>query len=430
MRPAGLICTCLLVLMVLPLCIAETPDEADLAAIVESSNRFALELYDRLSVEEGNLFLSPYSVSSAMSMAYAGAEGRTALEMAQALQLPADQTALRLRRVPAWLRWAQQWLGLTIAGLSGQVHDTIGGLTDELNGDGTPRAYELTVANALWGQQGTSFLPGFVDVLERCYGGGPRDVDFAASAESARLTINDWIEQQTQGRIADFIREGGVNEATRLVLTNAIYFRSEWEHMFPEALTAPAPFHREPGQQVQVAMMAQRRIFKHAARRGLQLLELPYKNGDLSMLILLPETADDLSRVEAVLSPGRLARWTRQMADQDVQVYLPRFKVTSEFKLNDVLVDMGMHDAFVTPSETGGADFSGMTGGRDWSMDTVVHKAFVSVDEAGTEATGATGIVIGSGPNPAIFRADRPFLFLIRDTQTGVILFIGRVVSP
>ena len=373
---------------------------ADQVQVAEGCNRFAFDLYARLKGAEGNLFLSPYSISTALAMTYAGARGETADQMAKVLCLPASGEA---------------------------VHGAYGALQKDLNAAGEGGAFELVVANRLWGQKGFAFLPDFLALLEARYGAGLEPLDFAAATEAARQTINAWIEKQTRDKIKDLIKPGVLDAATRLVLTNAIYFKGKWAEEFDKKATQDEDFFLAPEKKVTAPLMHRTADFGYFEGDDLQALELPYQGDRLSMVVLLPKAKDGLGALEAALSADKVSEWVSKLSRREVRVALPRFKTTAEFSLGDTLVAMGMTDAF-----GGDADFSGMTGAKDLFISAVVHKAFVDVNEEGTEAAAATAVVVRAlnGGGPPEFRADHPFLFLIRDTKTGAILFLGRIADP
>jgi serpin B len=263
--------------------------------------------------------------------------------------------------------------------------------------------------------------------VKKFYGVRITPIDYS-DEEKARHTINAWVEDKTGSKIKDLIGQGVLEAATRLVLVNAIYFKGDWASPFDPGLTSPASFFVTPGKSVDVPMMSMKYTFRYAEGEGLQILELPYGGNDLSMLALLPKEVDGLARLEASLSLENLDGWTKDLAEAEVQVSLPRFELSFPFRLDDTLKALGMPDAFSDK-----ADFSGMDGSKDLFVGAVLHKAFVAVNEQGTEAAAATAVVMmmKAVAFPAIvFRADHPFVFLIRDNSTGSILFIGRVVNP
>jgi serpin B len=373
----------------------------DTAAVVQGNNVFALDLFGRLRQKDGNLFFSPYSISNALAMTYAGARGQTAEQMATTLHfgLPAPR-----------------------------LHPAFGELIRHLNAGGKDRKYQLSVANALWGQKGYTFLPDFLRLTQDVYQGGLKEVDFVR-AEEARKTINRWVEEQTKDKIKDLIPEGALVPDTRLVLTNAIYFKAAWAEPFPAGATQKEDFHLGGGKKVQVPMMHTNEALRYRDGGTFHALELPYQGRELSMLVLLPKKADGLAELEKNLTSARLDEWLKGMKVHMVNMALPKFKITSQFSLKDVLSAMGMPLAFSMR-----ADFSGMTTRERLFIDKVLHKAFVDVNEKGTEAAAATAVVIRPTAAPnyarADFRADHPFVFLIRENRTGSVLFLGRVADP
>jgi serpin B len=383
---------------------AQSPQAAR-SEIAQAVDAFAVDLYGQVRGEKGNLFFSPYSISSALAMTYAGAKGETAAEMAKALHLAADQAA----RPEA-------------------IHTAYARLSAEFNAPGKP--YALNIANSLWGQQGYGFLPDFLALLEKSYKAGLYEVDFAKDTEGARRKINAWVERETKDKIRDLVPAGALQPVTRLVLANAIYFKGTWLSIFEKKQTRDGDFFVPGGRKVKVPMMHQTEPLRHFDGGGFQALEMLYKSGDLSMIILLPKKRDGLADLEASLTAERLAEWTAKLQDAHVAVALPRFKMTWSSGLSGHLARMGMKLAF-DPQK---ADFSPMNGGKEplW-IGQVIHKAFVDVNEEGTEAAAATAVVaLGAAepPKPVVFTADHPFLFLIRDVRSDCILFIGRVVNP
>ncbi|HSJ55789.1 MAG TPA: serpin family protein, partial [Anaerolineae bacterium] len=336
--------------------------EAELRSLAGGNSDFAWDLYQLMGREEGNLFYSPYSISLALAMTYAGARGETERQMAEALHFDLPQAALH----PAF-----DALAAELASRS----------EGEREGEGD--RFRLNVANSLWGQDGYPFLPSFLDLLDSYYGAGLRRIDFIAAPDAAREAINGWVEEQTEGRIEDLIPPDLINSLTRLVLANAIYFNASWAYPFEEAATADGTFHLPDGTEVTVPMMRQTESLAYAAGDGYQAVELPYTGQQLSMLVLLPDEGQ-MQAFEDSLDAGRVNEIVSELAGQQVALTMPRFEFESEFSLADALVELGMVDAFGA-----GADFSGMTGSPDLSISAVVHKAFVAVDEEGTEAAAA-----------------------------------------
>ncbi len=375
-------------------------------SLVEGNSAFAFELYQALRKEEGNLFYSPYSISLALAMTYAGARGETAEQMAGTLQFLLNQKKLHS---------AFNWLDAELAGRGEGAQGK--------DGEG----FRLNIVNAIWGQEDYEFLSDFLDVLAENYGAGLRILDFMTETEKSRLTINDWVSDQTEKRIEDLIPQGALSELTRLVLTNAIYFNAAWAYPFDEDMTADGQFYLLDGGQVTVPMMKQTESFGYTEGEGYQAVELPYDGGELSMVILLPE-AGDFKAFEESLSAQQVGAIISGLQPTEVALTMPQFEFESEFSLKDTLAEMGMPVAF-----SGAADFSGMTGESELFISDVVHKAFVAVDEAGTEAAAATAVImeLTAMPDPPVeVTIDRPFIFLIRDIETGAILFLGRVMNP
>jgi serpin B len=375
--------------------------QRDVAAVVKGNNQFAFELYGQLRPKDGNLFFSPNSVSTALGMTYAGARGETAAEMAKTLHFTLGQDRL---------------------------HPAFATLLEQLNAGGKKRGYQLRVANALWGQKGYGFTKDFLTLAQKNYGAGLHEVDFAGATEQARKTINAWVEKQTEDKIKELIKEGMLDSLTRLVLTNAIYFKGDWASQFKKDLTREEPFQLSPAQRVGVPMMRQTHEFNYLDAGTLQILEMPYVGKELSMVVLLPKKVDGLPEVEQSLSTEKVAGWLGKLRKQEVIVSLPKFKTTSEFSLKQELASLGMKRPFAE-----GADFSGMNAGKEeLYISEVVHKAFVDVNEEGTEAAAATGVIIKarSAPIQPVFRADHPFVFFIRDTRHDSILVLGRIVDP
>lgn len=354
----------------------------------ESVNALAFELYQQLANQKGNLFLSPYSISSALAMTYGGARGETADQMNDVLAFGGP--------------------GVTPPAFA-YLRNTLTDIQEKGN-------IELRVANKLWAQKGYQLLPDYLAMIKEFYGSEIQNVPFMSDPEAARAVINGWGEKQTNNRIKDLIPNGVLDPSTRLVLANAIYFKGNWASQFKPEATRPAPFKLADGSTIEVPMMSQAADFKLAHTDKLQALELPYAGNELSMIILLPNPGEE---------PPLPALADLEFNEMEVLVQLPKFKIESSFGLADALASMGMPLAFSDQ-----ADFSGMTGTRDLSIGAVVHKAFVEVNEAGTEAAAATAVVMARMSMPPQFIANHPFLFLIRENSTGAILFIGRVADP
>lgn len=373
-------------------------------ALVDGNNQFAIDLYHRLAADsKGDVFVSPESISLALAMTYAGAAGQTAEQMASTLHFTLPRDELNA----AFARLLKQW-----------------------SPGSAPREYELNIANRLWAQQGYKFLDSFLKITRDDFGAELAQVDFVHQAEAVRQTINAWVAKQTADKIKDLIGSGALGPDSRLVLTNAIYFRGQWQSPFDAAATKKAPFHVSADKTTDIPMMRHEARYGYRGRPELQVLEMPYKGGDLSMVVLLPTRIDGLADLEKSLSTDSLKTWLAGLANKQVDVALPKFKVTREVELSSVLSKMGMPLAF-----SDNADFSGMNGRHDLSISAVIHKAYIDVDEKGTEAAAATAVVMRAmaariPPQLEHFNADHPFIFLIRDTHSGSILFLGRFTGP
>lgn len=386
------------------LTVAWTPAELspDVATVIKDSNTFALDLYRQLARQDGNLFFSPFSISSTLAMTYAGARGETARQMAGTLHFNLNRERL---------------------------HPAFGSLGKEIRGTGRTRKYQLYTANRLWGRKDYGFLPDFLKTIGNYYGAGLKKVDFInpGAREGVRRTINAWVEEQTGDKIKELIRPGILTADTRLVLTSAIYFKAAWRRAFEPKQTRDDDFTLADGKQVKARMMHGRNRTGYFKGDTFEALELPYEERDLSMIVLLPNKADGLPALEKRLTEANLTQWSGRLSVHQVDVTLPKFKQTSEFLLKEALSNMGMPVAFESK-----ADFSGMATGKPLFISSVVHKAYVDVNEAGTEAAASTAAVMEptAALPSATFRADHPFVYLIRDNRTGSILFLGRVANP
>ncbi|MGO8925855.1 MAG: serpin family protein [Limisphaerales bacterium] len=374
-------------------------------SLVDGNTAFACDLYGQLRDTPGNLFFSPYSVSTALAMTYAGARGNTEAQMAHVLHFGKDQPRL---------------------------HSAFGALQRQFNQVNQQKGIELSIANALWAQQGRSFLPAFLNVGKNDYQASLNLADFKTGAEAIRREINGWVAEQTKDKIQDILPPGSLDAATRLVLANAIYFKGAWAEPFPQAGTSPQPFHLTASQQIDVPLMHHFDTVKYMENGSFQAVELPYAGHELSLVVLLPRKIGGCRALEGRLSPALLSHCIKEMKSQRVELFLPRFKVESYFKLKDTLSKMGMSDAFGPQ-----ADFSGMDGTRNLYISAVFHKAWVDVNEEGTEAAAATvvtmelkGVLRRPPAPPPVFRADHPFIFCIRDTRSGSLLFLGRLADP
>lgn len=492
------------------------PDPAQVTraeqSAVDASNAFGLDLYRALAAESrgGNLFMSPYSVSVALTMAAEGAAGQTAEEMVRVLHIPegrgTDSMALEpvheghaamrdrfreaagqgneaIRRRIDTLRkrladaneeaeaaqGAHQW------DTAGRAAKQANAIAAELNPLLTQvDRFELRSANALWVDRQFPLLKEYIEAIERYYGSdGATSLDIRHETEAARLRINGWVEENTEHRIKDLIPKGAMTSDTGLVITNAIYFLGQWAEPFEKDDTREEDFTQADGQRRKAKLMQDRwrkgvpyaafnadgSFFKTPSKvpsdgtaprpacypedDGFSMIELPYKGGELAMTVIAPRRADHLPSIEKLLNADMLASWLSKLEARSVHVAMPRFKLEANYEMSQSLQAMGMQRAFRNPALAAGAEFSGMSRSDDPSeqlfIGMVLHKAWVDVNEAGTEAAAATAVMMVTGaaaPDRAMvpfvpeFRADRPFLFLIRDRQTGVVLFIGRVMQP
>jgi serpin B len=379
--------------------------------VARANNRFAFDLYSRLANDPANagsnIFFSPFSISSALAITYEGANGKTADEIRSVFHFPANDTRLR-------------------TGYS----DLNAGIN---SGD---TSYSLQTANALWAEKTYPFLPGYTSTAGRYYGANTTNLDFKTQPEQSRLIINKWVEDKTLQKIKDLLPAGVIDPTTRLVITNAIYFKGEWVRQFGKNKTTNADFMTDSGKAVQVPMMQRTdelATYRYAEDNSFQMLSMPYAHSggkELSMTVLLPK-GNNLTATGSAITVTGLSGLQKNATSRRVMVYFPKFTLDTQYSLPDMLMVMGMPTAF-----TGNADFSGMDGSKDLFIGDVIHKAFVDVNEEGTEAAAATGVVMllaaapGTGQPVPVFRADHPFIFFIQDDETGAILFMGRVVNP
>lgn len=375
--------------------------------IPAANTAFGCDLYAQLRSDSGNIFFSPFSISTALAMTACGAKGKTLAEMQKVLHLPLNTS---------------------------QTHSGYQSLLAALNGEGKPadkRGFELSVANALWGMKGYPWRDEFLKVTVAHYGAGLVEVDFG-NEPAARARINTWIAERTNQKIQDLIPKGLLDALTRMVLTNAVYFKGQWEREFDKKLTKDGAFTRTDGSKIDVPLMHKKAAFRYTETDALQAVELPYKGGETAMLVILPRRSDGLAAVENDLTPAVLQQVQNSLRSTDVVLTLPRFKTETKYTLNDPLKALGISEAFNDRT----ADFSGMhTSPEILFVDKVLHKAFVEVNEEGTEAAAATAVVIATRAapvpkTPKVFKADRPFLYVIRHTPTNTVLFVGRFEKP
>ena len=382
--------------------------DSELSDLVRGNNAFAFDLYQKLREEEsGNLFYSPYSISLALAMTHAGARGETERQISNTLHFTLSQDKLH----PAF-----NALDLQLASRGEGSSGTEG------------KGFRLNIANAIWGQQGYDFLQNFLDKLAENYGAGMKIANFTEAPEDSRVAINDWVAHQTEDKIKDLIPSGAIDNLTRLVLTNAIYFNAAWLYPFDEKATAEGDFHLLNGNSIKVPMMRQTESFGYASGTGYQSVELLYDSSEISMLILLPDKGN-FDSFENSLNAELVSQISEDLSREQVEFTMPSFEFEAQFKLGATLKKMGISDAFNQQL----ADFSGMDGRKDLSISDAFHKAFVLVNEKGTEAAAATAVVVGVKsvpPPPIVVAVDRPFIFFIRDIATNTTLFVGRVMDP
>jgi len=374
--------------------------------VPQADERFAFDLYSRLaSSDNGNIFFSPYSLSSALEMVYEGARGMTALEMSSVLHLNADNIARRAE---------------------------VATFIQKLNAPDKP--CELSVANALWAQDAFPFKKDYLSLIKNTYFAEARNMDFVRSPEPSRQTINAWVSEKTRDRINDLLPHGSITADTSLVITNAVYFKGKWETPFKKENTKKDAFWITPDKTVQTDMMTlEWESFNYMENDQVQILKLPYEGNDLSMIIILPRSKD-IHGIERILTQAVLSKWQEGIYSQKVDVVLPKFKFDAAYEMKNILTELGMKRAF----DPGQADFSGVVdkvSGKNLLISGVYHKAWIDTNEEGTEAAAATAIVMSAmgravDIEPKVFRADHPFIFLIQDDSTGHILFMGRVSDP
>ena len=401
----ALVCSSVLLGMAQRASPGEPPIDHQTPAVVPAGNQFAVDLYGQLNQEHlgKNLFFSPASISVALAMTAAGARGQTEAEMAQVLHL---------------------------TGILPQANAEYHKLLERWNAGGKDRGYQLRVANRLWGQKGYPFLPSYLALPRQEFGAELAIMDFAQQTEAARKQINAWVERQTADKIKELLPRGLLDNLTRLVLVNAIYFKGDWASQFKKDQTQPADFTVSTAEKLKVPLMHQQRAYPYMEDASLQAIELPYKGNELSMLVLLPKAPDGLANLEKSLSAEKIATLCSALRSRETALYLPKFKLEASVMLKPTLEALGMKLAF-GPA----ANFSGMDGRQDLHISAVVHKAFVDVNEEGTEAAAATGVVMGIKAaripeEPVVFRADHPFVFMICDKRDGSILFLGRMTNP
>jgi serpin B len=387
--------------VLLPFLLAAVLPAAD-SRIAPAMNAFTAAAYKQVAKGDANLILSPFNIGTALSMVLSGARGRTAEEI---------QSVLHAHYDPGY-------------------DAALASLLADLAQAGNVQGNELLAANAVWTQKGFPILPAFEKTLADTYHAPLRAADFVASPEIARSLINNWTREHTKDKIKDLFPAGSLDSRTRLVLASAIYLYGRWQTPFQTSSTKPAPFYPKAGATVQANFMYQTARFGYSEIPSAQILEMRYAGTGIAFDVLLPKTRTGLPELEKSLTPEKLTGWVGALPFREVQVSLPKFRVESGFSLARTLSAMGMPTAF-----TDQADFSGISSKENLAISQVEHKAFVDVSERGTEAAAATGMAMTTTAMrvpepPVVFRADHPFLFLIRDTRSGVVLFIGRLMNP
>lgn len=367
---------------------------------MNDNNAFALSIYKKVSTEKtGNFFLSPYSISTALAMTYAGARKKTAKQMAQVLNFSSDQNILHAS-------FASLQKSLEVINKKGHV--------------------QLNNANSLWLQKKYVFKKDYISLVKENYGSKLNFVDFA-KAELVRGKINGWVEKETQKTIKDLIQPGIISDLTVLVLANAIYFKGDWDIAFKKEDTEDREFFTNGKKSISIPMMYQKQKHNYLKNDLCQVLQMNYIGDDLSLVVLLPAQKDSLQNFEDKLSCELIETWLCEVEEKKVEIYIPKFKNTSEFELKNTLVKMGMKEPFLKS-----ADFSGMSKKKDLFISKIIHKAFVDINEEGTEAAAATAVIMTRYSAELIpeFNANHPFIYFIRDNQSGTILFIGRYKKP
>jgi serpin B len=398
---------------------------ADFDLAAGATNHLGIDLHRQLARGEENLCLSPYSIQSALAMTFAGADGDTRTEMARVLHFPSDGDAIHLSF--AALRRSLEEMSKKTATIAEQSK----------KGGGPSEPITLAIANRLFAQSGYDFRDPFRELVKKFYGATFETLEFKKDPDGSRQHINKWVADQTRDRIRDLIPQGGIKELTRLVLANAIYLKAPWQSEFNDAVTKPKPFHVHGAAPVNVSTMAQRKQFGYAKRDDFVVVALPYSGGELQFVILLPDQANGLAKLESKLSADLLTQ-SAKLEPQDVDLELPKFKIEPTIPLGETLQALGMKTAFDVPQ--GSANFDKMSPRKPdkyLAISNVFHKTFIAVDEKGTEAAAATAVVmielsarLEKPKQPIEVKVDRPFLYAIQHVPSGACLFIGRVTDP
>lgn len=371
------------------------------SATVKNNNRFALELFGKLAYGKENVFFSPFSISTAMAMTYAGAKNNTKKEIGKVMHFDSVQNNLN-KRFSTLLKY--------------------------INSLNTENKLSLYTANSIWSQSGYFFNKTYIGNIKKYFFAAIQTLDFKKDPESCRKIINKWVEEKTKNKITELLKPNILNDLTRLVLVNAIYFYGSWDKKFDETQTKKMEFYIEKDKVVKADFMFANDKYNYLENEKFQIIELPYAGKTTSMMIMLPKNSDNINSLINLFKGDNYCKISGKLGLQKVKVFLPKFNITSEYELNETLKKMGIIEAF-SPN----ADFSGMTGKKDLMIDKVIHKAIIEVNEKGTEAAAATAVVIREKSAPAkdiVFKADHPFFFLIKENKTGQILFAGKVYKP
>jgi len=370
--------------------------------ITENNNLFALDLYKKIGGNQENLFYSPYSISTALAMTYAGARGKTENEMAMVMHFSANNA---------------------------EFYNKYSDVLKNINALNNGSSVDIYTVNSIWAQKDFKFRDEFIGILKNSFNSSLNLVDFIKETENSRIQINKWVETQTNEKIKELIKPGLIDYLTRMVLVNAIYFKADWQTTFDKQQTQKMDFRMDETNTVSCDFMFAEQEFKfYENEDGLKAIEIPYSSGKLSMLIILPKDNAGFNTLKKDISLDFYKKINSSLVSKKVKLYLPKFKITSEFELSDMLKQMGMPEAF-----SDRADFSGMTGTKDLKISKVIHKAFVEVNETGTEAAAATAVVmrVKSMPvTPPEFKADHPFMFIIKENTENSILFAGNIYNP
>lgn len=372
----------------------------EMQKVVDGNNEFTFSLYDEINNTANNMFFSPYSISSALAMTYNGARNETKEEMAEVFKFSKDQE---------------------------ELSRSFSKLNDHISGQ-TSKKIQLDIANSIWGQEDYHFEKRFLSLNNKYYGAGVKEVDFKKNYKEIRKQINQWVEDKTQDKIKNLIKKNMLDPLTRMVLVNAIYFNGKWEYPFNKENTYQDKFYVYSECEMQTDFMKRTASMKYHEDDLAQMVEIPYANKSLSMMVILPKKKYGMEELENHLNHKLYQSYQKAMFSKRVNLILPKFKISDDYELNEPLKKLGMKSAFEKD-----ADFSGMTGTRDLFISNVVHKSYVDVNEEGTEAAAATGVVMRKTTavmETVDFKADHPFIFLIKDNKTNAILFMGRLMKP